>query len=135
VILADVMDDIATALRRIDGLRTYGYSADAIQVPAAVVTWPDEVTYDAAYGRGADRMVLPVLVLVGKVDQRTARDLLAAYLDGTGPRSVKAAIDAHPGVAYDSARVTRAVPDGYLDSKGVGYLGARFDIDIIGQGA
>lgn len=132
--LADVMDDIAAALQTIHGLRVYPFIVDKVNVPAAVVTWPDSIVYDAAMGRGGDRMTLPVLVLVSRADQRSARDLLAAYLDGAGPRSVKAAVEGHTATSYDSARVMTATPGG-ATSGGQDYLGAVFDIDIIGKGS
>lgn len=132
--LADVMDEIAVALGTISGLRVTAYTAQRINPPAAWVEWPDGLDYDAAMGRGSDRMTLPVRVAVGAVDSRSARDQLAAYVDGSGASSVKAAVEAHSTAAYDSARVT-SVEFGVIPVAGVEYLAASFSVDIIGKGA
>lgn len=131
--MADVMDEVGAALQGIEGLRVYPFTVDRITPPAAIVTWPETIDYDAAMTRGGDRMSLSVLVLVSRVDARSARDLLAAYLDGAGPRSVKAAVEARTSTAYDSARVVSATPGG-ATSGGQDYLGAVFELDIIGKG-
>ncbi len=132
--LADVMDDLGAALARIDGLRVFPYSADKVSPPAAVVLWPERIDYDATATRGGDRLAVPLAVLVGRVDQRSARDALARYMDGSGPSSIKAAVEAHEPTAYDSARVKAATPDSFT-SGGVDYIGALFAVDIIGRGA
>jgi hypothetical protein len=133
--LAVVMDDLGSALGRIDGLRVFPFSADKVAPPAAVVLWPERIDYDATMTRGSDRITMPVAVLVGRVDQRSARDALARYMDGAGPHSVKAAVESFTGqTSWDSARVKTATPDSFT-SGGVDYIGALFTIDIIGRGA
>lgn len=134
MLLSAVMDDLGDALATIPGLRVSPYWADRVTPPAAVIGWPDPLTYDATHRRGGDRAELPLIVLVGKVDARTARDALAAHLDGSGPASVKAVVEAHEPTAYDSARVTRAEV-GVISVAGVEYLAATFYLDIIGTGA
>lgn len=135
--LADVMDDLAAALRRVEGLRVFAYTEQDVSPPAAVVFWPDTITYDAAMGRGADTIALPVGVLVGELSSRSARDDLAAYLDGSGPRSVKAAIEGYDDQAtsYSYARVASAAPGTYQSVGSVDYLGATFTINIVGKGS
>lgn len=132
--IANVMDEIGTALGAIDGLRVFAYSADRITPPAAVVELPDPITYDETLGRGADRLTMLITVVVGRFDARTARDLLAVYLDGSAATSIKAAVDGGTYTACDSVRVTEARPDSYTIG-GTTYLGAEFQLDIIGQGA
>lgn len=131
--LADVMDEIGTALEGIDGLRVFPYWADRITPPAAIVAWPDPVTYDATMGRGADQMTLPLFVLVGRFDARSTRDRLAVYLDGSGDSSVKAVLEAHTWTSCDSVRVASATVDSYTVAA-VDYLGAEFSLDIFGTG-
>lgn len=91
--LAAVMDDIAGRLETIDGLRTFAHPAANISPPAAIVSYPGEYTYDATFGRGMDRINLPVVVLVGKVSERSSRDRLGAYVNGDGAQSIKAVIE------------------------------------------
>lgn len=132
--IATVMDQLGTALSGITGLRVFPYSADRVTPPAAIVGWPEPVTYDGAFRRGMDSLTLPVYVLVGRVDARSARDVLAAYLDGTGPSSVKAALDGGSYTACHTVRVATANVEA-LTSGGVEYLGAVFDVEITGSGS
>jgi hypothetical protein len=132
--IGDLMDDLGTALETIDGLRVFPYVSERVMPPAAVVKWPDSLIYDETMGRGGDRIEIPVVVLVGQADARTARDRLAQYLDGSGAASVKAAIEAHTPVAYHSARVESAVIS-IMTVGSVDLLAATFRIDIIGSGS
>lgn len=128
------MDEIGAALATIDGLRSYSYAVQRVNPPAALVAWPEKIDYDQAMARGADSMTLIVLVLVGGVDARSSRDLLAGYLSGSGTSSVKAAIDGYSYIDLDSARVVSAKVDTVTVSD-VDYLGAVFDVEIFGRGA
>jgi hypothetical protein len=131
--LAAVMDELGAALEP-TGLRIAPYWADRINPPAALVELPETLTFDAAMRRGGDRIELLVTVAVSKADARTARDHLAPYCDGSGARSVKAAIESHTPTSYDSARVMSA-EFGVVVFNAVDYLAARFSVDIIGRGA
>jgi hypothetical protein len=131
--LADVMDEIGAALSTIDDLRVYPYNADSVQPPAAVIGWPDQIEYDQTYGRGSDKITLPMWVVVDRQDQRTSRDRLAVYLDGAGDSSIKAAVDGGTYTACDTVRIATASPVA-LTLGGVDYLGAAFDIEITGEG-
>jgi hypothetical protein len=132
--LAAVMDDLGTALATIEGLRVFPYWADRVVPPAAVIGWPDPLTYDATMTRGGDQVELPLIVLVGKPDARTSRDAVAAYANGSGPSSVKAVVEGHAPTAYGSARVTRC-EFSVITVAGTEYLAATFYLDIIGSGA
>lgn len=133
MLLDDVMDEVGEALDTIEGLRVFPYWADRITPPAAIVGFPDSYEFDQTYGRGSDRFVLPVLVLVGQADARTARDSLAKYVHGSGSASVKSAIESHTPTSYDSARV-QGVEFGTVTVAGTPYLAATFLINIIGPG-
>jgi len=133
--LADVMDQVADRLQTIPGLRTYAYPVASITPPAAIVAYPTEaIAYDATYGRGSDRFELPVVVMVGKASERAARDALGAYVDGSGPRSVKAVVEAGEYTAFHTIRVTEALVD-VVTMAAVDYLAATFSLDIAGSGA
>lgn len=132
--LADVMDEVATAVGTIPTLRVFPYWTDRLTPPAAVVTWPDTYDYDETLARGADRVVISLLVTVGRVEQRSARDQLAQYADGSGAASVKAAVEAHTPTAYSSARV-QSVEFGTVSVAAILYLSATFNIEIIGPGS
>ncbi len=132
--LAAVMDEVGDQLDTITGLRVHRHPPDSVQVPAAVVTYPETYSYDETMGRGMDRMTLQVVVMVGKVSARTARDRLARYLNGAGARSVKAVVEAHAYTSCDTVRVEGAEID-IVSMSGVEHLAATFTIDIAGTGA
>lgn len=132
--LGDVMDEVAARLTTIEPLRAFAWPQSAIVPPAAIVGYPENITYDATYGRGMDRMTLPVVVVVGKATERTARDRLAQYVNGSGAASFKAVLEAEPHTAFDTLRVVDADFDVYQIS-GTDYVAAIFNLDIAGQGA
>lgn len=132
--LAGVMDDLSVALETIPGLRVFPYWADKVTPPAAIVGWPEPLTFDRTFGRGSDQVEIPVYVVVGKVDARSSRDRLAKYADGSGDHSVKTAVEEHQATAFDSARISRVEFD-VMTISAVDYLAATFYIDITGKGA
>lgn len=83
---ADVMDEIGDRLETVGGLRVYRYPADNVQPPCAEITYPEEYLFDETYGRGSDRMTIPVTLMVGRVSDRSARDRLAALVARSGVR-------------------------------------------------
>jgi hypothetical protein len=128
------MDQVTTQLDTIAGLRCFGYPPDNITPPAAIVTYPEEMLFDATYDRGADTITLPVIVAVGKVHDRATRNLIDAYCAGSGASSIKAVVEAGTYTAFDTVRVTRAEFDIVTIGSG-DYLAAVFDLDVIGNGA
>ncbi|MFC0628544.1 hypothetical protein [Kribbella deserti] len=129
-----VMQAVADRIDTIDNLRVYAYPPDTVNPPAAVVSYPAEYEFDATYGRGMDRISdLPVVVLIGKVSDRTSRDKVAQYVNGTGTASLKAVIESGTYTAFDTVRVASVSFD-IIAVAGVEYLGATFILDIAGQG-
>ena len=132
--LASVMDAIGTQLDTIAGLRVYDFPADSITPPAAVLAYPDSITFDETYGRGMDRLMLPVLLMVGKANDRAARNNLLPYCAGSGTKSIKAVVEAGSYTAFDTVRVMSAEFD-VVRIAGVDYAAALFDLDIAGSGS
>jgi len=132
--LAAVMDAIGDRLDTIDGLRVHNYPVGSVTPPAAVVSYPEDYTYDGTYGRGMDRMTLPVVLVVGKASERTARDRLAIYVNGSGASSVKAVLESGAYTAFDEVRVMSADFD-VVRIAATDYIAAVFDLDIAGQGS
>jgi hypothetical protein len=127
--LNSVMDAIGVRLGTISGLRVADYPSDAANPPQAIVSLPETVEYDSVMGRGADRVVIPITVLVGRVSDRAARDLLAQYVSGTGATSIKTAVDGDLGGTVHTARVTGASMC-VVTIQAVEYLGASFDVEV-----
>lgn len=132
--ISDVMQEIAARLDTISGLTVHSYPAYRVSPPAAIVTFPSEYGYDETYARGADRLVLPVVLLVGSVDDRTTRDRIGKYADGSGPDSVKQVIESGSYTTFDTLRVTDVVFD-RVTVGGDEYVSATFNIEILGRGA
>jgi hypothetical protein len=133
--LEAVAAELGVALGAITGLRLPPWGIEKISPPAAIIALPERIDYDSTYGRGSDRYPdLPVIVLVGQPEQRSARKAIAAYADGSGPSSVKAALEAHTYTSCDSVRVAWAEFD-TARYAGTDYLAAIFHLDITGKGA
>jgi hypothetical protein len=135
--LGDVMDQIGDRLDTITGLRVHRHPPSTISPPAAVVSYPEDYVYDAAFVRGMDQINgLPVIVLVGRVSDRASRDQISAYADGSGDRSVKAVLEANEDsyTAFDTIRVASVEFD-IIKIADIEYLGATFSLDIAGEGS
>lgn len=134
---AAVMDEVAAQLRTIPKLHVYPFPPDDIEPTAAVVDLPESYEYDATMRRGMDMIVLPVTVLVGKVDDRASRDAIAPYFDGAGDRSIKTVLEAGTYETFDGSSLqVRAADDPFevWTYAGVAYLGGAFRLDIAGPG-
>jgi len=131
--LAAVMDAISARLDTIAGLRCFPYPPAKLTPPAAVVSYPDTYTFDETYGRGMDRISLPVVVVVGKVSDRAARDQLGAYCNGSGASSVKQVLESGTYTAFHAVRVASIEFD-VVSIAGVDYIAALFTLDIAGSG-
>lgn len=134
--LADVMDQIATQADAIEGLRVHSSPMPPgdITPPALVVSFPESVTFDETYGRGTDRMSLPLVVVVGNPTERQTRDLVVKYCAGSGASSIKQVLESGAYSAFDLLRVEGIEFDA-VSIGGVDYLAAIFTLDIIGPGS
>lgn len=131
--VAAVMTALATQIDTIAGLRVYDTPSNTIVVPACVVGYPETITFDVSMGRGQDHIVLDVIVLAGKSSDRTAIDVLGAYMNGSGSASIKAVVEANNGTysAFARVRVREATVD-VVTIGGVEYLAGIFTLDIYG---
>lgn len=132
--LGEVMQAVSDRLDTIDGLRCFPYPPGTVSPPAAVVSFPDTITFDETYGRGMDRMTLPVVVVVGRPTDRSTRDALALYCNGSGASSVKAVLESGAYSEFHTVRVTGIEFD-VVSIGGTDYMAAMFDLDIAGQGS
>ena len=132
--IATAMDDIASALNQIPKLkgRNYPFWADSVVVPASVVAWPT-ITFNAAYARGMSTVEVEVFVLAGKIEAKASRDQLAAFLQGSGESSVRAAIDAFD-FREDVEATTREARVEMIAVNGIDYLAGIFTVVLNGTG-
>lgn len=125
------MDAIGTALATITGLRVFDYPTDLAQFPCAVVGLPTEGTYDVTAQPQTDRASFPVIVMVGALNDRSARDQLSAYLAGSGVSSVRAAVDGTLGGVVQAAHTTGWTTETRMSANGVDLLvGATFNVEV-----
>lgn len=136
MILADVMEELVAAVKPVPGVRrVFGYPPKTLVPPAAYVSYPEQVDYDATYGGGMDRMPrVPVTAVAAQVTDRTARDLASAWSDPTNPDSIKARLEAYPYTACDFVHV-EAVSFQIETIADVPYLAAVFVCAVAGDGS
>lgn len=122
-------------------LTATGYVPDAVAAPCFFVA-EVEVTYDKAMGRGLDELSFTCRVLVGRADDRTSQQTLDGLLSGSGPASLKAAIEVArgaPGQAAlgglaDDLHLQRVQGYRWYEHEGTTYVGAELVIKVIGPG-
>ncbi len=127
-----VMQELSDVLEGIDGLRIAVVGEKPVP-PAAYVTWPESITYDATYGRGSDVMDLQAVVIVGRTVDRAVRAKLAAFCDGNDTGSVKTVLEDHSYITADSVTVPSVEFD-IVRLGAIDYLAAMFAIHVVGSG-
>ena len=122
---------LADAIGSIKGLRVSATVPDNPNPPVAIVV-PVSVSYDTAFGRGLDTYQFSVMVIVGRMSERTAQNSLDAYINPTGASSLKTAVesDVTLGGACQNARVTGVVNYGSLLIGDTEYLSADFQVTV-----
>ncbi|MET9705369.1 hypothetical protein [Streptomyces griseus] len=118
-----------------------GYVPDAVVAPH-FFCGEYTVDYDKAMGRGLDVVELTCRVLVGRADDRASQRTLDSLLAGSGPSSLKTAIEAARGAPGDYAlgglahdlHVMRMQGYRWYEHNGVDFVGAELIIKIIGEG-
>jgi len=131
VTLAAIRQGIAANLSTISGLRTSWFVPDNPSPPIAIVV-PERVDYDVSFARGSDTYALNVLIIGGRINERTAQSSLDAFLDSTGASSIKTAIESDKtlGGAAHSLRVTDWSGYGPLAIGDAQYLTVTFRVTV-----
>jgi hypothetical protein len=127
--LSDLRIGISNNLATIAGLRTSPTVPDNPNPPIAVI-FPQSVNYDETFQRGMQTYQFTVVVIVGRVDERTAQNRLDAFVSSTGTSSIKLAVEKDKtlgGKAFD-VRVSEMRNYGQLAVGEVTYLSAEFTV-------
>ena len=127
-----IREGIATNLQGISGLQQSAYVLAEPTLPAAQVA-PMEIEYDKAFQRGLDALEFKVMVLVGSVSDIGAQKNLDPFLDPSGSKSIKAAVESDDtlGGLVESVRVVRC--SGYRLYERAGQapaLGAEWTVEV-----
>ncbi|OQR64777.1 hypothetical protein B6E66_07405 [Streptomyces maremycinicus] len=123
-------------------LTSSGYVPDAVIAPHFFVA-EYEQDFDKAMRRSLDELVFTTRVLVGRGDDKAAQQVLDAMLSGSGPASLKQAIEAARGAPGEYAlgglahdlHVMRVQGYRWYEHAGSTYVGAELMIKVIGEGS
>ena len=140
-ILTNIRQALKVQLATIAGLNTFAQIPDSFVVPAALVgivpSGTPIVEYDANFagakiGKPGATWHLLIRVYLGKVMTIDAQKSLDDFIDPTGSKSVKYAIESNRTLsgACDDLRVTQAQGYAQYDIGGVKYLGIEFAVDV-----
>lgn len=105
--------------------------------PAFALALPEAVEFDQTYGRSSDRITWNFVLVTGRLDSDNGRltQRVGPFISGSGPRSIKAAIENWPNyTAFHTIRITRATTS-IITYGTIDYQGVVFEADIFGQGA
>lgn len=129
--LTDIRSALASALGDIRGLRVEASVPDNPKPPTAIIV-PQGITFDLAMHRGTDEFDFSILLITGRMSERSAQNTLDSFCDPSGTNSIKAAINADPtlGGVVSSARVTNMRNYGSLTVGDTDYLSAEFAVTV-----
>jgi len=135
--LVDVAAELAVGLAAIEGLEIVQYLPKQVNdPPMAILAYADEGEFDLTYARGSDGYdPYPITVVVGDVYGPQTMAEISAFTAGSGPRSIRAAVDAIENpTAFDFVKVNNfeITP---LTFNRVEYLSAIFECTIVGSGS
>jgi hypothetical protein len=132
MIIADVLGELMAAVHQTGVHVPNQWGQRPNQPPMALVELPARVDFDAG-GRGLDRIPdVNLVVLVGAPDNPDAFRAAAPYLDGTGPRSVKQAMESYRYTSCSTVRVAWAEPT-VATLQADKHLALIFHIDVTGS--
>ncbi|MFH9404893.1 hypothetical protein ACH4JS_34800 [Streptomyces sp. NPDC017638] len=146
--ISAIREAIAEAARAVvlpEGIKALtctGYVPDAVVAPHFFVA-EYEQDFDRAMARGLDELTFTCRVLVSRADDRSAQRVLDGMLSGSGPASLKQAIEtargapgeyALGGLAHD-LHVMRVQGYRWYEHAGSTYVGAELAVKVIGEGS
>ena len=135
MIPSDVRDGVKAAVN-ITGLRVYDTIPDGL-VPPALVIGQISITWEYTLANSLDRGSIDLILITGRMSERSAQDYLDSFLMATGASSIKAKLDAAPtlpknGVAtVSNSRVVTATPIS-VSVSGVEMLAYRYTMELWG---
>ena len=135
MIPSDVRDGIKTAIN-ITGLRVYDTIPDGL-VPPALVIGQLSLTWEYVLANTLDTATIDLILITGRMSERSAQDYLDSFLSPTGATSIKAKLDAAPTLpkasvaTVSTSRVVSATPIS-VSVSGVEMLAYRYSMELYG---
>lgn len=133
--LAEVGQGLQDAARVIDGLNPFD-NGDKVVVPPAFFVAEVEFDFGSALAIGMDSAVFNCRLLVAKSDAQGARTALYGYMNRTGAKSIKGALEADRtlgGVCVE-VFVSKVVGPKLYVHHAIEYLGAQWTVQVTGRG-
>lgn len=129
--ISELRQGLAANLAAIPGLRTTATIPEKISPPLAVVM-PGNITFDTSFGRGLDEYEFTVMVIVGKVDDRSSQNRLDGFCNPSGAGSIKQAVEADRtlGGAAQTLQVKQMRNYQQLIAGDTQYLAAEFVVQV-----
>ena len=130
--ISKVRDAIGKNIESISGIRIYDTIPDVVVPPCAVVGQLD-FTFDVNNARGLDSASVDVYVIVQRISERAGQDKLDELLAGSGPKSIKTAIESDRtlGGLVDTLRVISAESGTYTTGD-QSFLSYRYNLTVWG---
>ncbi|MFA7117115.1 MAG: hypothetical protein WC140_07815 [Bacteroidales bacterium] len=117
------------------GLRCFAEVPDAISPPAFLVV-DAEILFNQSFGGMEELNPVTCRLLVSAATDKQGQQKVKDYLKGSGPLSVKAALEADRtlGGACDDCHVMRASGPAMYEHAGQHYWGCELAVHVIGSG-
>ncbi len=131
--LENVMEEVALALEQLPGVAIHPRPVLKVTAPAAIVSYPESIETRTTYGRGVARLVLPVVVMVGRPTDHSTLKRITKYADGSGPESVARIMDTYAWTTCHHVTVI-GIDFDVVGMAGVDHLAAAFTLDVVGSG-
>lgn len=127
--------ELAARLKNVEGLRGVAEVPSELMPPMGFIK-PASIGFDATMGRGSDAVEFKLYILVSKTWSRATQKQLDGFLAGSGPTSVKAAIEEGNTLdgVVDWVRVVSLDDYGPIDFGDLSYLGAELTVEVMAHG-
>lgn len=132
--LEALTEELGDRLDTIAGLRVHKQPPERLTPPAGFVGYPESIEYDQTYGRGSDKITLPVVVVEKLGPARAVRKRLDDYVAGSGAKSVKQVLESGTYTQFHVITVVRVEFDA-VTIGGVDMIAAVFTCEIFGSGS
>ena len=129
--LSEIRGALAKFVRQINGMRASEHMPEQISAPLTVVQL-DRMDFHGAMQGGLRTWQFLLIVLVGRMGERSSQDLLDRLTDYEGPDSLREQLETDPtlgGVVWackvNGARSVRPINIG-----DAAYLGVEFEVEV-----